>query len=287
MAKTTFIDGNKSTGVLGTRVLAAFLNKIFAHRHANVDADGNSSLDYATATGSSNAYAVTLPLDMTALLEGVPIAFKANHTNTGACTLNVNGLGAVAMVRGGSTALAAGNIRSGQIVTVAYDGTSFQVLSLTEDIITNSDLSSSPSANKAAKFNGSGIMEGAELKMTGEASATSDTDTTTLDLGTVTSGDRIFVSARVYVNGSETDGTYIFYVAKSSGTATIQFFHDISDIRTSIPGCRSIGHLAVSGVCKITGSGTLVLQSHATAYSETPDGYEDNQIYAFFLKKQA
>lgn len=40
MAKTVFSDGNASLGIPGTRVWAAFLNKIFGHRHTGQDDDG-------------------------------------------------------------------------------------------------------------------------------------------------------------------------------------------------------------------------------------------------------
>lgn len=41
MAKTLFNDGDPSLGILGTRVLAAFLNKIFSHKHDGLDQDGS------------------------------------------------------------------------------------------------------------------------------------------------------------------------------------------------------------------------------------------------------
>jgi hypothetical protein len=55
--------------------------------------------------------------------------FVAAGTNTGAVTLNINSLGAKAVTRDGSTALAAGDIVSGEVVVVVYDGTRFQVVS--------------------------------------------------------------------------------------------------------------------------------------------------------------
>ena len=49
---------------------------------------------YAVATGSSNAFAVTLSPIPAAYVAGLRVQFIANFTNTGPCTLNVNGLGA-------------------------------------------------------------------------------------------------------------------------------------------------------------------------------------------------
>jgi hypothetical protein len=52
---------------------------------------------------------------------------SAGANTTAAVTLNVNGLGAVSITKFGSTSLAVGDIRPGQIVEVTYDGTNFQV----------------------------------------------------------------------------------------------------------------------------------------------------------------
>ena len=80
--------------------------------------------------GSSNAYTFTSPSGhaLTAYPTHLLIVAKANHTNTGAATLNVDGLGTKSIVKSASTALAAGDIVSGAIYLFSYDGTNFQVL---------------------------------------------------------------------------------------------------------------------------------------------------------------
>ena len=85
---------------------------------------------YAAATGASNAYAVTLSPAPTAYSAGLTVRFKANHTTSGAATLNVNGLGAVSVKRlDGVTDVTAEEIKSGQLLTVVHDGTNFQMQS--------------------------------------------------------------------------------------------------------------------------------------------------------------
>lgn len=124
MAKTTFSD----TPPLGTIVTAAFLNAVNNHRHTGEDVDGAGALDYAADAGAANAYAITLSPALTGHVTGMPIYFKAANANTGASTINVNGLGAIAIKKHGALALAAGDIAAGQIVGVAYDGTNYQIL---------------------------------------------------------------------------------------------------------------------------------------------------------------
>ena len=81
--------------------------------------------------GISGADTITGALTpaITAYAAGQMFYFVAAGTNTGAVTLNINSLGAKAVTRDGSTALAAGDIVSGEVVVVVYDGTRFQVVS--------------------------------------------------------------------------------------------------------------------------------------------------------------
>jgi hypothetical protein len=91
--------------------------------------------------GAGNNYTLTNSPAMTAAVAyriGSTFTFKANHANTGAATLNVDGLGARDIKKFGATsALAAGDIAVGQMVTVVYDGTQFQVVSVLTSTATN------------------------------------------------------------------------------------------------------------------------------------------------------
>jgi hypothetical protein len=55
--------------------------------------------------------------------------FVAAGDNTTSVTLNIDSLGAKAVTRDGSVALAAADIKSGEVIVVVYDGTRFQVVS--------------------------------------------------------------------------------------------------------------------------------------------------------------
>jgi hypothetical protein len=151
MGKKVFVDGNPSLGVLGTIVDAAFLNAMNNHRHVGLDVDGAGVLDYAVSTGSANAYVLTLSPALGALIVGQPIYFMANHTNTGAATLDCNGLGAKTIKKNFNYDLAADDIKSGQIVVAIYDGTNYQVsISTTATMITENFKNLSFTATVAA-----------------------------------------------------------------------------------------------------------------------------------------
>ncbi len=128
MSKTTYVDGNPAEGVAGTIVTAEFLNTLNNHYHTGRDVDGEGALAYAADAGAAGAYVVTLSPALPAYITGMPITFKATYANTGASTINVNELGTVAIKKLGSEDLAVGDILAGQIVTVIYDGTNFQLM---------------------------------------------------------------------------------------------------------------------------------------------------------------
>ncbi len=88
---------------------------------------------YAVSTGSANAQVVTLPSTSlySGYVAGDSFVFQAGYTNTGATTLSIVGnstLTATALRFNGS-ALVGGEIVTGNIIHVTYDGTYFQVAS--------------------------------------------------------------------------------------------------------------------------------------------------------------
>lgn len=80
-------------------------------------------------TGIANAYALNFTANFSAYTDGIVIYWLPSHTNTGASTINVNGLGPVAVVNQDGSALAAGQIRANQIAEILYKGTGFILLS--------------------------------------------------------------------------------------------------------------------------------------------------------------
>ena len=97
----------------------------------NVSTIQNSSLIYGNDIGVADVYAVALSQAITTYTTGMIVNFKATNNNTGSvsATLNVNGLGAKSIKKqGGNSDLAADDITAGQIVSVVYDGTYFQII---------------------------------------------------------------------------------------------------------------------------------------------------------------
>lgn len=83
-----------------------------------------------TVGGSSNAYTITnaSPGTWAAYANGDLIMFKANHTNSGAATINVDAIGAKTIKTADGGDVVSGDIVSGGFYLLAYDGTNFQIV---------------------------------------------------------------------------------------------------------------------------------------------------------------
>ena len=83
--------------------------------------------------GASDSYSCTMTPTLTTYTTGMVVILKANTTNTGAASLNIDTRGAKTIVKLGggiTTALADNDIRAGQWTVLVYDGTNFQMQGL-------------------------------------------------------------------------------------------------------------------------------------------------------------
>lgn len=112
------------------------------YRHTGA-ANGQARSDYATVaqlqdggpvwltgvTGTDTITATVTPA-FGSYTAGQSFRFIAAGDNAGtSVTLNINSVGAASVTKTGSTALAAGDLKSGAVITVTYDGSRFQVIS--------------------------------------------------------------------------------------------------------------------------------------------------------------
>jgi hypothetical protein len=80
-----------------------------------------------TVGGTADVITLTPSPAISAYVAGQTFRFIASGANTTNVTVAISGLSAKAVTKHGSTALVAGDIPSGQIVEIAYDGTRFQL----------------------------------------------------------------------------------------------------------------------------------------------------------------
>lgn len=87
-----------------------------------------SVYNYSQDTGVADAYIMTIDNRVTSYFPGLRMTMLTNNANTGASTVNVNGLGVKNIVRRDGSALQAGDIAAGSLNELVYDGNDFQLM---------------------------------------------------------------------------------------------------------------------------------------------------------------
>jgi hypothetical protein len=166
------------------------------------------------------------------------------------------------------------NTRLTEPATTIYDGTG------------NRSASPTPAANTVPVRDASGNIGGGPGPI-GEISNSGSSLPVAVDMGTVTAGDIIYAEAQFILTGSYVVNSLKGYkIEKASGTATITCAGGATYLTNYIfiPTGHSGGYqVDVKGIVRVTGNGTLVLQSNWITTGESPHTYK---MYAFFYKKQ-
>ncbi|MGH0371737.1 hypothetical protein NKY71_25280 [Sinorhizobium meliloti] len=136
-----------------------------------------------TTTGTGNAYVLTYEGAPTAYVKGEIYRFFVDRANSGAATLNINALGAKAIIMPDGSALTASQIKAGRIIEVAYNGTSFVMIGHVDQNLKLGDVS----ANTLVLTTALAVAEGGTGSTTAAAARTAlGTDNASnLTLGTV------------------------------------------------------------------------------------------------------
>lgn len=190
-----------------------------------------------SSTGSGGAYSLNYPASVSSLSAGLSFTFKANHTNTGAATLDVNGSGPIAIKTAVSSDLSANDILVGQVVTVVYDGTNFQMTS----------------ASGNAAGGASALMEDADGDTEINVEAAADQDVIHFNLGdnagypaaeyftmigprleVINSGNSVFLGQNAGANDDLTSNANTF-LGYNAGTATTTGINNIAVGSEALP----------------------------------------------------
>lgn len=148
----SYINGNPSTGTMGSIPPAASIEnpqreivnliKDAALTPTDVDlhqlAKGVQSgvLVYAVDFGTANTYSVNVVPPLTAYAAGQRWGIKVRNSNTGASTLNINGLGGRNIVYPAGAALVGNEMPAGAVVTLIDDGTRLQLQNVQMNLLT-------------------------------------------------------------------------------------------------------------------------------------------------------
>lgn len=184
----------------------------------------------ATASGT-DTYTATLSPVISAYSSDQKYFIKFTNANTGAATLNLNSLGAISIVKNGSTALAAGDISAGQIYVIAYDGTNMQILGRISSGIGGSTGSVDNAILRADGTGGSTIQAGSLIYATDDG--------------------RLYGTA-LHNNAGAVTGTTNQYIASGTYTPTLTDTSNVDASSATVSQWIRVGNVVnVSGIVNI------------------------------------
>jgi hypothetical protein len=162
---------------------------------------GNAYCWLGTGGGTADVITASASPSLTAYAAGQVFRFLSSGANTTNVTLNIDSVGAKAVSKNGSTALAAGDIPSGALCEVVYDGTRFQLVGVVADRAkagANSDITSLTGLTGPVNFAAAASVASAttvDLGAQGSNNVTITGTTTITSLGTAAAGIRRTVTA--------------------------------------------------------------------------------------------
>jgi hypothetical protein len=197
----------------------------------------------ATVTGTDTLTGTLTPA-LAAYATGNLFSFVAANTNTGATTINLNSLGAKSITKSGTTALVAGDLVSGQVYLIEYDGTRFQLI----------NPSSTSSSVSSITFGSTGLTP-----------------------STATSGAVTVAGTLAIANGGTGTTSTTFVNAATNVTGTLPIANGGTGLTTTpANGALDIGNgtgftrttlTAGTGIAITNGSGSITIASTSTAVS--------------------
>ena len=228
-----------------------------------------------TTGGSSNAYTLAAARTVASYAAGDSYMFKANHTNTSAgSTLNVDSVGAKAIVTPTGAAIAAGSITSGGVYLVAYEASvdKFMLIggshsggdnpfiynsspTLTLENSTSEDTSGGRESQVVFKGLQSGSEESTLVKITASHEGTSDDQKGQLVIGVNDGNDNDAPTTAITV-ASTGNTTLAKNLTLASDAAVLGFGVD-SDV--------TISHTADTGLTLSAGNNDTTLQLDSNA----------------------
>lgn len=103
-----------------------YQNLVTANIMAMESIEVRNDVDQYAVTSGTDTYTATPNPALASYLTGAQVTLNFGNTNTGASTINLNGLGAKSIITPDGLALTGGELLG--IMTLVYDGTSFQIL---------------------------------------------------------------------------------------------------------------------------------------------------------------
>jgi len=165
-------------------------------------------------TGTNTIIGSATPA-LTAYTAGNAFTFVVAGSNTTAVTLNIDGLGAKAITRDGTTALVSGDIVTGEVVLVVYDGTQFQVLN--SNSFTNLNVSGTLSVTGVATLTAQPILS----SLTASSAVATDASKGLVSVTNTGTGNNVLATSAAMTTPTITNPTVTNYVESVVAIGTV------------------------------------------------------------------
>ena len=146
-------------------------------------------VSYGSTGGTANAITVTMPFTQAVYTDGLVVVFKSLATNTGAVTVQVDGLGIKSLVAQNGDALVAGDIIASHIIQIRYNSTldKFEMVGISSGVLNAYQAAAAASAAAALTSEGNAAASEAAAAASEAAAAASESAAAASEAAALTS----------------------------------------------------------------------------------------------------
>ena len=226
---------------------------------------------YGAAGGTGDALTLTPSTALTAYATGQRIAFSTTATNTGAATLNISGLGIKSIKSQSGAALIAGDLTSGRVYTVTYDGTNFVLQELAKPEALSVDTAQLANTAVTAAKIASGTIHRNKL----DSSTTVHSNLiNNLGLSASVAANALTIALKTKAGTDPTASDYVHVCFRNAtaATGTFSLVEINSALSLVIPSATTIGTLSATAENLFV----YLINNAGTAELAVSTGYYDN-----------
>lgn len=287
-AGAAYVNGNPATGVPGSIPPAAAieypqreivgiiadcgLTPDNANLHQLSLAVQGGQLNYADDTGTAGNLVMTLPRAPAAYVKGMRLSIKLLNIIGAGATINVNGLGAVAMNYRGGLAIQQGDFAAGDILEMVHDGTVMQVQTPTSSMIIDTALTLTIGVDFSTLALAMAWLSRRRISATGSVNIVLPSGITAVGSGVTTlqhpDGLRISITGAALTGGGFPTDANITITGYSSGARTTDIAAALVVLRARIPTelqFTGAGQIVVQGEFGLVSNLLLTASSTPTA----------------------
>jgi hypothetical protein len=251
-----------------------------------------------TVTGTNTLIGTSVP-PYTSYVAGMTLSFIPANTNTGAVTIDVDGLGAKNIFVGSATALSSGDLVAGRIANLEYDGTRFQLYqsSIADGAVTYAKIQNVSAGKVLGRdTSGAGIVQ--ELPISLDASGNASFVGTLNSVGNIDTNSRLLVGTRTASSGGGGNVQYrndtgavqwAAGVLGSAGSTDFNVYNVVAsthgltiDTSANLKFNSGYGSVATAYGCRawvnFNGSGTVAIRASGNVSSITDNGTGDYTV---------